>query len=153
MANALHFTKLWTICELFNLLLIFVLRSGRIESRKGRQAKAQTEYITTETNRQKEVHNMSKKSYKNANSRLSKAWSKVEAVHDREGFYVGEKYTPAKKPLTGRQMNRILYQEGLYWKLRWYGRGWTTNQMPYLYPTHRYVIREDFGFIRVQQVK
>lgn len=29
---------------------------------------------------------MSKKSYKNANSRLSKAWSKVEAVHDSEGF-------------------------------------------------------------------
>ena len=54
-ANALHYTKLWTIYELFNLLLIFVLRSGRIESRKGRQAKVQTEYITTETNRQKEV--------------------------------------------------------------------------------------------------
>ena len=101
----------------------------------------------------REVHTMSKKSYKNANSRLSKAWSKVEAIHDSEGFYIGEKYTPAKKPLTGRQMNRILYQEGLYWKLRWYGRGWTTNQMPYLYPTHRYVIRDDFGFIRVQQVK
>ena len=135
------------------MLLIFVLRSGRIESRKGRQAKAQTEYITTETNRQKEVHNMSKKSYKNANSRLNKAWSRVEEIHDSEGFYIGEKYTPAKKPLTGRQMNRILYQEGLYWKLRRYGRGWTTNQTPYLYPTHRYVIREDYGFIRVQQVK
>ena len=30
-----------------------MLRSGRIESRKGQQAKAQTEYITTETNRQR----------------------------------------------------------------------------------------------------
>ena len=39
---------------------------------------------------------MSKKSYKNANSRLNKAWSRVEAVRDSEGFYIGEKYTQAK---------------------------------------------------------
>ena len=59
---------------------------------------------------------MDKKAVKRAETRLGKARSfLVETVkYDEYGEYLDHAYVPAKKTMSGKEMNRALYQYGLY---------------------------------------
>ena len=98
---------------------------------------------------------MDKKAVKRAETRLGKARSfLVETVkYDEYGEYLDHAYVPAKKTMSGKEMNRALYQYGLYWKLDQYGRGWTFLETPIFNPKGQYAILDERGALRIERVK
>ena len=98
---------------------------------------------------------MDKKAIRRAETRLGKARSfLVETVkYDEYGAYLDHAYIPAKKPMSGKEMNRALYQYGLYWKLDQYGRGWTFLETPIFNPKGQYAILDECGALRIERVK
>lgn len=97
---------------------------------------------------------MDKKAIRRAETRLGKARSfLMETVkHDERGAYIDRAYIPAKKPMTGKEMNRALYQCGLYWKLNQYGKGWTFLESPVFNPNSKYAILDECGALRIERV-
>lgn len=98
---------------------------------------------------------MDKKAIRRAETRLGKARSfLVETVkYDEYGAYLDHAYIPAKKPMSGKEMNRALYQCGLYWKLDQYGKGWTFLETPMFNPKGKYAILDECGALRIERVR
>ena len=98
---------------------------------------------------------MSKMAKLNSQSRINRAWTKpfVQITTTESGWTTEEKWTKCY-PMTGREMNRALYQNGLWWTLAGYGRGWVKPyETPKLDLNKKYVIAERFGFIQIKEVK
>ena len=98
---------------------------------------------------------MDKKAIKRAETRLGKAHSHMTETVKCDGYkvYLDHKYIPAKKPMSGKEMNRALYQYGLYWKINQYGRGWTSLETPVFNPKGKYAILVENCAFRIERVK
>ena len=98
---------------------------------------------------------MSKMAKLNSQSRINRAWSRyyLKVTITKNGWRTEPKWTKCH-PMTGREMNRALYQNGLWWKMAGYGKGWTKPyETPKLDKNKKYVIAERYGYIWIEQAK
>lgn len=92
----------------------------------------------------------------NSVSRINRAWSRqitTESFKTETGWKLKERWTKAH-PMTGREMNRALYQNGLFWTLAGYGRGWRNPyHTPKLDRNKKYIIACDlWGYLEVREI-